>query len=404
MTGPRFRLPLSAHHARYCPGARREQSAATGRWPRGRRAPLPHAGNGPRVRTGAAGRERRGAAVTPPTPGTWWPLSSAPLADIAGPDYERVLDRLDAEHDNVRGGASVGGSRPARPIWPCAWRRTSPFWAIRGHYAEGRGWLDRVLAASEHTPTPARVSALRAAGGSLASRTIPRGRSRTSRKPLTTAQDHRRRVERGRGVAGNGSWWRCIGASTTDALPQWKRHWPCFRRRQRPFPRVRTSSVSLTPTWARLPLPPGDAGRAKTHAEEAVRRQRNSGFIWALGDTLRILGDVAREQGEPGHALAAYRESVDLTHDYGDRRFLANAVAGIAAVAAAMGRLEHAARLYSAITALRGQMGAGVEAWQRSRHEQLVARVQTGLPAEVFAEAWEPAKTSPWRRSSPRRW
>jgi ATP/maltotriose-dependent transcriptional regulator MalT len=133
----------------------------------------------------------------------------------------------------------------------------------------------------------------------------------------------------------------------------------------------------------------GDADRAKTHAEEAVRRQRQLGFIWALGDTLRILGDVARERGELGHALAVYRESVELTHDHGDRRFLANAVAGIAAVAATTGRLEHAARLYSATMALRGQMGAGVEAWQRSRHEGSVALVRAGLPAGVFATAWE---------------
>jgi DNA-binding NarL/FixJ family response regulator len=58
-------------------------------------------------------------------------------------------------------------------------------------------------------------------------------------------------------------------------------------------------------------------------------------------------------------------------------------------VAATTGRLEHAARLYSATVALRGQMGAEVEAWQRSRHEGSVALVRAGLPAGVFAAAWE---------------
>jgi non-specific serine/threonine protein kinase len=142
-------------------------------------------------------------------------------------------------------------------------------------------------------------------------------------------------------------------------------------------------------------LASGNTDRATTHAEEAVRRQRTLGFTWALGDTLRILGDAAHERGELEHALAAYRESVDLTRDNGDRRFLTNAVAGIAAVAAAMGRLEHAARLYSATAALRGQIGAGVEAWQRSRHERSVALVRDGLSPAVFAAAWETGEVLP---------
>jgi DNA-binding NarL/FixJ family response regulator len=142
-------------------------------------------------------------------------------------------------------------------------------------------------------------------------------------------------------------------------------------------------------------LAAGDIDRAMTHADEAVRRQRQLGFAWALGDTLRILGDVACEQGAADRALAAYRESVVLTHDHGDRRFLTNAVAGIAAVATSRGSPEHAARLYGAITALRGQIGAGLEWWQRTRYERSTAMLQQHLAPDAFAAAWQAGETLP---------
>ncbi len=99
----------------------------------------------------------------------------------------------------------------------------------------------------------------------------------------------------------------------------------------------------------------GDADRAATHVEEALRRQRELGFSWALGDTLRIEGDIASERGDIQQALASYRECINLTRDHGDRRFLANALAGIAFVVAKQGLPERAARLYAANAVLRDQ-------------------------------------------------
>jgi DNA-binding NarL/FixJ family response regulator len=70
-------------------------------------------------------------------------------------------------------------------------------------------------------------------------------------------------------------------------------------------------------------------------------------------------------------------------------------VAGIAAVATARGSPEHAARLYGAITALRGQIGAGVEWWQRTRHERSTAILQGYLAPDAFAAAWQAGATLP---------
>ena len=323
-------------------------------------------------------------------------LAVAELAseEIASSDYGRVLGRLDAEHDNVRAALGWTATSGEVGVGLSLAVATARFWAIRGHYVEGRNWLERVLGRGDQTPTSARVNALRAAGwlarlqgdtdaaGELqteavtAARAIGDGLSAAGAlQELALVEMHRGRYDR--------------------AVTQMEEALTLYQVREPTVPEGPQLLSVAHANMGQVALASGDADRAKTHVEQAVLRQRKLGFTWALGDTLRILGDVAREQGQLAQALAIYQESVALTQDHGDRRFLANAVAGIAAVAAATGRLESAARLYSATATLRGQTGAGVEVWQRSRHERLVALVQAGLPGEVFAAAWEAGEVLP---------
>ncbi len=308
-------------------------------------------------------------------------------ADIAGFDYVRVLVRLDAEHDNAR---SALARLEASGVPEFALRlatATARFWVIRGYYAEGRGWLERALAVSGPTPTPERVSALRAAGW-LA----------RLQDDLDVAAAHQTEALAGALAIAD----RLSAAAALQEMSLVEMHRGSFGRAlthideallvyQDAETTVPDGSHLLSVAHANLgqvALAAGDIDRAMTHTDEAVRRQRLLDYPWALGDTLRILGDVARERAEWQRALAAYRESVTLTRDHGDRRFLSNAVAGIAAVAAEQGRLKPAARLYGAITMLRGRIGAGVEWWQRSRHEPTVAMLQARLAPDVFAAAW----------------
>jgi predicted ATPase/Tfp pilus assembly protein PilF len=74
-----------------------------------------------------------------------------------GPESAPWLDRLDAEHDNLRAALAwsinePGGAQTALELVAGLWR----FWEIRGYLVEGRQWLDRALSLSVD------VSALRA--------------------------------------------------------------------------------------------------------------------------------------------------------------------------------------------------------------------------------------------------
>jgi predicted ATPase/DNA-binding CsgD family transcriptional regulator len=95
-------------------------------------------------------------------------LAERSAGGVAGPAQEAWLDALEAEHDNYRAvlrravdaGDAGSGLRLAVALWR--------FWGLRGHAAEGRAWLERLL----RLPGAAADAGLRAdalnAAGSLA--------------------------------------------------------------------------------------------------------------------------------------------------------------------------------------------------------------------------------------------
>ena len=84
---------------------------------------------------------------------------------LTGPDQAAALDRLAAEHDNIRAALSyllatdpVGALQLAAGIWR--------FWQMRGHLGEGSHWVaDALRAAGDDAPDVDRADALAAAGG-----------------------------------------------------------------------------------------------------------------------------------------------------------------------------------------------------------------------------------------------
>jgi serine/threonine-protein kinase PknK len=301
--------------------------------------------------------------------------------------FDRALVRLDAEHDNVRSTLAWAEANGEIEIGQRLAAAMTPFWAIRGFYREGRQWLERTLQWTELSPAQVRGQVLEAAGWLARLLGDPDAASAMQMAALDVANAVGDRLTAAAALQELGLVLMHRGDFDQAAVRMGK-SLEIFEMLESD---ISTGSQLLSLAHANLAqilLSKGEVERASAHADEAIQVQRAFGFAWALGDTLRIVGDVAREQGDLARAVDAYRESLTLTRDNGDRRFLTNALAALADVAAIQGQFERACRLYAATTALWDKFGVGVETWQRSWHDRGIALVRSALSPEKFDATW----------------
>ena len=91
-------------------------------------------------------------------------LAEAAEPALTGPEQGVWLGRLETEHDNLRASLdwTLGSERGDTGLRLAG--RLSLFWLIRGHFVEGRAWLERALARSGKELSPERAKALLGAG------------------------------------------------------------------------------------------------------------------------------------------------------------------------------------------------------------------------------------------------
>jgi predicted ATPase len=90
--------------------------------------------------------------------------------ELDGPQQAVWLDRLEREYDNLRAALQwlleQAGEEEAKQRHELALRLAAglgQFWEVRGHWSEGRGFLERGLAGSKAVAAPLQVKALQAA-------------------------------------------------------------------------------------------------------------------------------------------------------------------------------------------------------------------------------------------------
>jgi non-specific serine/threonine protein kinase len=301
---------------------------------------------------------------------------------------ERRLDRLDVEHDNLRAALGWAEAAGEAELGLRLAETTSFLWLMRGHYREGRRWLARALERGDRAPTATRAKALAHAGwfaqleGELptAEALLTEGlillRATEDYTNIAEVLAGLGLVSLQRGDSKQAAAW------TEEALVLVQQH---------------EHEMVAGPEWLSgiysnlglIAYVQGDATRATASLEEALRRQRALGFTWGLGLTLAILGHVARDRGDQDRAMDLYRESLELARDHGDKRFLAEALFGVASLAVDWRQPERAALLYGAVEAVREELGMPVHgASQRPAHERQVASARAALSADAFAVAW----------------
>jgi DNA-binding NarL/FixJ family response regulator len=357
--------------------------------------------------------------------------------EVEGPQQAAWLERLEAEHDNLRAALSWSlergeeaelGLRVAGAL--------GQFWYLRGYLGEGRRWLEEALAKSSPASTAARANALHrlsflaylqgdldraqeaseeglklegveqfwniadrrsaAAGLRLMLGIVAsvRGDSERAIQLYEKSLALSRKVGDKRGIADNllllGIEMRSWGnfEKARDLLEE-----GMVVAREVGDPELLAAFLNqLCDTFVLQ----GDLERATVVGEKAVAICREQNHRILLSDALCNLGWAALLRGDPGRATTLYAESLELKRELGENPLLVKLTValpetldGLACVAVARGETERAVRLFGATRALHKQV----------RDHLTLAREYAALREPYLAatrsqlseEAWETA-------------
>ena len=332
------------------------------------------------------------------------------------------LDRLEAEHDNLRTALrhlldSGDADRALRLAAALA-----PFWQVRGYLGEGRRWLDETLAAGAGSPPELRARALVGAATlahyqnayelasarfdealALYRQTRDRHGAATALAGLALVAGRTGHTDVARGLyaeaiqifrelgdrgavirllerLGTIIWYAGDGGG---ALPLLEESLASARELGQ---RHQMASALQALGWAALSA--GDHARATALLEEVARMLQELGDRWSLARALFGLGLASSATGDLAAARRRYSESLALLQELGDRFLTAACLGGFAEIAAAGDRPARAVTLFAVSDALRAAIGAEHSAFVRERQERGLETARGRLDAAAFAAAW----------------
>ena len=311
-------------------------------------------------------------------------LAEQAAPELTGRRQASWLERLEREHDNLRAALSWAFERDQAELGLRLAGALGRFWEVRGHFREGRGWLERTLSRWPEGPAAARAVALNAAG-SLAYHAAD---YEPSAKFHEQALELRRMLGDRRGMAAS---LHNLGTTALYLADLDRAEALCEAARSlwREVGDERGVAVSLNSS-AILARNRGDHARARACYDESLAIFRRLGDTWGVGLVLNNLARVARDVEDWGQVAALAEEALALFQQLGDRRGVSWILSNLTVVAGRRGSWEQAARLHGAAEALREAVGAvalGLSPAEMTAHEAAVAGACTRLSDRAFAAA-----------------
>jgi DNA-binding CsgD family transcriptional regulator/tetratricopeptide (TPR) repeat protein len=293
------------------------------------------------------------------------------------------LERLDAEHDNVRAALDASALEfeqlePALRLAGALWW----FWLMRGHLREGRARLAALLARAHSVSPAVRARALSTSGRlALVQGDYPAGRAALEAALVI---------------------WRQLGrqADVADALNDLGQCAHGQGDPERARARLEESlalarslgdevrSYVALDHLGEVAQDVGDDARAVELYQAALEMQRRLGHRRGMAVSLTNLGSLAQRRGDHRQAEAFYREGLALLVELGDRRRTAACLEGLAAAASARGEAQRGARLFGAAEGLRERAGVTLPPPHRASHEPHVEAARARLDPDAFQAAW----------------
>ncbi len=269
------------------------------------------------------------------------------------------------------------------------------FWITRGQMSEANLWLSRMLALDEASATQAASPAVRSRALYHASHlTMHLGRRdrafALAEEALAQGERSGDQTEISNALALLGSLALATGAEDEAAAYFTQ----CYVAAQRAKDAGDPHQIPLALlNLGELARKRGDAARATECLEEALANVRAIDMTWGIANILTLLGHLARGQQDYERAKVRYRESLALYHRLGNATYTAWCLEGIAAVACAEGRYQHATRLCAAAAVLRVAAQTPLPPTEQDDFDQVVMTARAELDERAFTEEWKIGST-----------
>jgi predicted ATPase/transcriptional regulator with XRE-family HTH domain len=304
-----------------------------------------------------------------------------------GADEIRALDRVAAEHANVR----------LALRWTMAHQQTEEalrtstalfrFWERRGHFQEGCAWLEQALALPDVDKVPVRVhiGALNALAflywrGGESDRATPVA---TQALAASRADGHTRGVAQALLNLGMAAYLQHDYETAITCLDE---SVPMARQSEAlPLLSVALTFLGRTLFWVRGASDP----RVLSVLEESLALAERIHSRYAAGHALATLGDVRWAQGDEPRAVELWRRALGVVCELEDRRGIAGCLERLALVLARRGRAEEAAWLLGAAEAQHTALGIVRREDDEVDHAHFVAASEQRSVAAAGAVAWE---------------
>jgi predicted ATPase len=302
---------------------------------------------------------------------------------VAGPEQQSWFSRIASEHDNLR--AAIAWSAESSPIEGL--RLASAllaFWRIRGHLAEGREWLARLLDALPiDGPTRVRARGLRA----TALLAIEQGDYAAGKRLMQESLVLFREIDDPNGAA------RALGGLAYLSICQGD--YPgaeALAREAIDRARATGDRRLLYGSLSQLAVAlhaQGQWAAARKLYEQALEVARELGTPFEMGHALSELGRAECDEGHHDLAQKHFAEGMTILHGLGNRPGVIESMEGLADAAAATAAPRRAARLWGVADALRQEIGNAKSVHESIAFERQVKPVRAILTDEAFGQAWD---------------
>jgi predicted ATPase/TolB-like protein/Tfp pilus assembly protein PilF/predicted Ser/Thr protein kinase len=298
------------------------------------------------------------------------------------------LDRLEEEHDNLRGAMQWSlNNDPSLAVRLAASLRN--FWLLHSHLGEGYRWLKAALERGGEPPAALRFKLMNGLG--LAARF--RSDFETARKAYADGLAAGKEAGDKQGVALSSRGLGLVAMQQGDAAAA-RQFFESGLAISRELDDKFGIAISLS-FLGDLARTEKDFSRARPLFEESIALFRGLDNKSALSDALNNLGASCLGEGELVLSKKYFAEAANLAFALGNKITISNSLDGFAALALENDDPQRAAQLSGAADALRESIGYKIEPAEEAFRDGYVEKLRGRLDDIQFTEAVERGRATP---------